>query len=312
MYRYGLLKPVRVADAEDTNRLLLGPSTLGIEVTEAELAVRCGLGNIDPQHGASASPETAIEACLTVELPPPGSLLVTIRADADAFGAMALLTARADGCVPTDAMVERIGEIARMDSFAHGPWPGVRPLPSTVEAMANGVGGSAKLTALAAATADGAVDTAARVNLMRRWLETGALPQSLVDGVCSRCANLVNGLRSGEIRVSTVSNGQIALVEGKQPAALRLGYFLAPVVIALNPANRLGDGAPHRKFTVCQYQEGYVALRQAAADLASREPGWGGSPTIIGSPQGVGSTLSIDAVVAVVASWLLAAPDESG
>ena len=90
------------------------------------------------------------------------------------------------------------------------------------------------------------------------------------------------------------------MVESTHRAATLVGYALAPVVVALNPAFKLGGGDAHKKFTVCQYTAGYVDLRAVVAELASMEAGWGGSPTIIGSPQGVGSTLTIDDVVMVV------------
>ena len=93
-YTCGLFDPGAGAGG-DGNVRLLGPMTLGVEVTVPELARRCGLGNIDPQHGggvgAGTADTAAIEACLTVTPPPAGATLVTVRPDLDAFGAMALL-----------------------------------------------------------------------------------------------------------------------------------------------------------------------------------------------------------------------------
>ena len=54
-YTYGLLDPR--AGVAGENLPLLGAATLGIEVTVPELARRCGLGNIDPQHGAASVSE---------------------------------------------------------------------------------------------------------------------------------------------------------------------------------------------------------------------------------------------------------------
>jgi hypothetical protein len=75
--------------------------------------------------------------------------------------------------------------------------------------------------------------------------------------------------------------------------------------VACDHAFRFRDGRPHRKFTVCQFSEGHVDLRGVKADLDAIERGWGGSPTIIGSPQGVGSQLSIELVLDVVERHLL-------
>jgi hypothetical protein len=48
-----------------------------------------------------------------------------------------------------------------------------------------------------------------------------------------------------------------------------------------------------------------VDLPAVRDELASLEAGWGGSPTIIGSPQGVDSNLPLETVVAIVAKHLL-------
>ena len=45
-------------------------------------------------------------------------------------------------------------------------------------------------------------------------------------------------------------------------------------------------------------------IKSALAELAALEPGWGGSPTIGGSPQGVSSLLTTEQVVEVVARHL--------
>lgn len=98
MYTYGILLTDDNEKARQHNRKLLGPTTLGIEITRSDLAEKCGLGNIDPQHGLSPQPnQSAISDSLTYSLPPEGTTLVTIRPDADAFGAMAVLTARSEG-----------------------------------------------------------------------------------------------------------------------------------------------------------------------------------------------------------------------
>lgn len=68
------------------NEALLGPMTLGIEVTVPALAARCGLRNIDPQHTGGDPQHAAIEVCLEAPLPPDGATLVTIRPDLDSVG----------------------------------------------------------------------------------------------------------------------------------------------------------------------------------------------------------------------------------
>src|SRR4051812_32832723 len=73
-YRFALLAPTKKAVEQSG---VLGPQTLGIEVTVPALAAACALGNIDPQHTAGGDGRAAIEAALAWPLPDAGSTLVT-------------------------------------------------------------------------------------------------------------------------------------------------------------------------------------------------------------------------------------------
>lgn len=98
-YLYGLLRNDISPAADRHNDELLGPNTLGIEVTSKPLAERCALGNIDPQHKPGGG-SSAIEEALNLPrelLPPNGTRLVTMRPDKDSIGAMAILSLRGDG-----------------------------------------------------------------------------------------------------------------------------------------------------------------------------------------------------------------------
>jgi len=86
-----------------------------------------------------------------------------------------------------------------------------------------------------------------------------------------------------------------------------LGYCVAPVVVAENPRFRLGSGPEHRKITICAWDASHCDIRAALAELAALEPGWGGSSTIGGSPQGVSTDLSLLRIVAVVSRHVKAA-----
>jgi invasion protein IalB len=115
---------------------------------------------------------------------------------------------------------------------------------------------------------------------------------------------MIAALESGAIKAQTEEEGKIAVVVSTHRAATSVGYALAPIVVALNPTFRFQGGEPHQKFTICQFTGEYVDMNMAAAELAALEPGWGGSPTIIGSPQGISSKLSPDEVVAIVSKHL--------
>jgi len=299
-YRYGLLDPRPDARAEVHNAPLLGKKTLGLEVTVLELAARCGLGNIDPQHLGGAPERTAISECLDHILPPPGAMLVTIRPDLDAFGAMALLSLRANGHSIGDDLHERIAKIDQADRFAHGAWPGVRPLPTEQTPFSGMLDDLAwKLAGIGGAVNDAGLSVCERVGHVMRWLDSGEEAEGYRECWLGERQEMARGLASGAITISTIGQDRMAVIASNLPQALRLGYHLASVVVALNDRFCLVGSPKHRKFTIAQYAPGYLDMAAVCEALNAREPGWGGSATIIGSPQGVGSGLELAEVVEI-------------
>lgn len=143
-YTFAAIDP-RPAHRAAMLALLASTPTLGIEVTETELASACSLGNIDPQHGhdrgALMSPGAfpagyvregcmaAIDVACGCALPAVGATLATIRPDLDSVGSMAVLVLRAlglvDFAVPTSvssAVWHRVCDISSADSYRPGPW----------------------------------------------------------------------------------------------------------------------------------------------------------------------------------------------
>lgn len=295
MYQYALLDPRNTPEAHAHNDQVLGDGStvLGIEVTIPALAARCGLGNIDPQHLGGDAGTAAIEAAFDCPLPPDGTTLVTVRADADALGAMAVLARRRlDPTWYDDGdFLYRVALIARDDKEATGPWPGPRP-----------VGSPAETSAVAAVAVDHTRPVAERVEVVADWLSAGMFEgdDRLVAGLLAAAKNALAGL---DIRVVD----GVAVVVGNHRLAMALGYQYAPVVVATNPEFSWQGGEPHRKHTVARWNSqqpmDWEGLR---AELNGREPGWGGSTSIMGSPQGAGSTLTTEDVVSLVAAHLTA------
>lgn len=297
----------------------------GVEVTIPVLADRCLLGNIDPQHGCHGETydngsgyiescpstakdgETAIEfASRKTMLPPQGVTIVTLRPDVDSVGAMAVLHLLVQGIDITSAK-GRIDLIAQVDSFGHSGWPGRQPLPTKEQPWNEGVcaaDGCRPLSAIAAAVSDHRILLAERVATMEKWLLTGEEPMEYRAKVENERMSMVEAIVNGEIAISTTAKG-VAVVESTHRAALGLGYTQAPVVVACNPALRLGGGKSNKKITICQFEEGYIDLPAILTELNACESGWGGSKTIGGSPQGVSTTLTIDEIVEVVERHLL-------
>lgn len=300
-YQFTTLDPRNIPAAAEANDKVFANPVYGIEVTVPALAERCAF-NLDPQHTEGDTNRAAIEDALTIELPAEGFTLATIRADLDAIGSMAILNLRAKGESLEPAM-ERIAMVATSDKFARGGWPGVRPLP-TMENPWPEEQASRQLAAIAAAVMDFNVPLADRVATMEKWLLTGNEPAEYRERVEQERLDMIRALETGQIKHETRSNGRIAVVESTHRAATSVGYSLAPVVVALNPSFKQGPSEPYKKFTICQFANGYADIKSALAELNELENGWGGSPMIGGSPQGVSSRLTIDEVVAVVEKHL--------
>jgi len=277
----------------------------GIEVTVPGIAARCDLGNLDPQHTGQDSFTASIEAALTIELPPDNALLGTIRRDPDSVGTMAVLEMRRENIDLNPAM-ERIMKIAASDKFAHGGWPGPQSLPTKENPWplkSASTEADPRLAAIAAFVSDWQVPIEAAVKGMRVWLLSGEVPVGYQEKVQKEREELIRAIEAGEIKIENREG--IAVVQSTHRAGTTIGYSLSPIAVLRNPEFGFGAGPKVVKFTVCQFEAGYVDLKAVFAELSQLEPGWGGSPTIGGSPQGVSSTLTLDQVVEIVRKHLL-------
>jgi len=305
MYQFTTLDPRNIPAATEANDKVFENPVYGIEVTVPALAKRCTF-NLDPQHTGGDANRAAIEDALTTELPSEGSTLATVRADLDAIGSMAIFNIRAKGESLESAM-ERINMIVTADKFARGGYSGPKPLPTRSnpwdESSATAES-SRPLAAIASAIMDFKVPMADRVSTMERWLLTGDEPAQYRTQVEKERLDMITAMETGQIKSETRSDGRIAVVESTHRAATSVGYSLAPVVVALNPSFKQGPSEPYKKFTICAFEAKFADIKSALAELATLEAGWGGSPTIGGSPQGVSSVLTIDQIVEVVAKHL--------
>lgn len=300
-YGFETLDP-RPGEAAKNERFFLHP-VFGIEVSIPALASRC-IGNIDPQHTDGNAELAAIEVALICALPEEGTILATVRADLDSVGAMAIISLRFEG-VDLSVAMERIALVAAADKFARGIWPGVRPLPTEEKLFDDSsasVESDVRLAPMQMSVSDFNLSLETRVERMKRWLLTGKEPLELREKFIAERQALASAIINGQINAK--SDGQIAQVVSTHRAATQVGYCLAPVVVALNPKFSFGGGEPHAKFTICQFTGEHVNLKAVFAELSEIEPGWGGSPTIGGSPQGVNSVLTIEQVVGVVKKHL--------
>lgn len=313
MYNYALLDPRQTPEARTHNDQVLGDGStvLGIEVTVPELAARCGLGNLDPQHLGGDAQVAAIEAAWTHSLPPDGSALVTVRADADAVGAMAVLSYRwrCGGITWNDEYDwwERAGRIATADNERTGEWPGPLSISDAADLVT-------EVSGISAVVMDHSLPFAKRVEIMGGWLATGGLI-GIEGGTSAIRGRLLADARAAiaalDVRVTCYPEPPVAVVTGSHRLATAIGYRCAPLVVATNPEFCFNGGQPHRKHTVArwnsQFEMDWEGLQTA---LQNAEPGWGGSASVLGSPQGVSSTLTTEDVLDLVIRHVPADQDD--
>lgn len=213
-------------------------------------------------------------------------IFCTNRADLDSVGAMALFSygfSESDETIydqQDSSLEDRIRLINEADIFSKGEWA---PRPLFSEGYEQ-----SELGAIARAVADFKIPLSQRVEWMLQWLRDGSEPDNYREQYIKERVQIEELLQSGETKVSV--HGNVTVVKSTLRAATSIGYARTPIVLAYNPEMPSKNGS-YKKFTICQYGEGYCDLKIILAELQAIEPGWGGSPTIIGSPQESSSTI---------------------
>lgn len=304
VYAFGLLDPRPIPLAKEANEKVFAQAKngiLGIEMTLPEYVEKCNLGNIDPQHTDGDITTAAIDVAVDMPVPEKDVLMVTVRPDLDALGSMALLNLRQKGLALDEAILARVKMISISDTFSNGEWE-PRALPDHNNIWA-GVKDK-ELSAISSAVMDFKLPVNDRVKLIEEWLETGNEPASYREKVNKDRIELVGMLERGDITYRTVFEGKLSLVTSTSIAGTSIGYSLSPVTSITNPTFSFQGNDPIVKHTVCQYKLGYVDLPAVLKDLNKIEQGWGGSPTIIGSPQGVSSKITQDQLAEIIGKHL--------
>jgi hypothetical protein len=310
-----------------------GKITIGLEVTVPAIADRLNF-NIDPQHSGGDSTQSCIKAVADGALSEALSgafqkgdkvAFYTVRPDLDSFGAYTLAQwlmqcgefNLADCADRIDrGIFPRVEEIHRADCFINsGNWS---PRPMFSEGYEQ-----SSLAAIARCVSDFKLNVEDRVAAMEKWLNDGSEPEGYREAYESDKAAIATAINTGATKVTvmvcdqTVTWRQVesinlgrndragyAIVKSTLRAATSFGYESAPVVLAFNPEFPDRNLGKVKKFTICQYAKGYVDLPTVFANLSQLEPGWAGSPTIGGSPQGVSSSLTVEQVEEVLRSCM--------
>lgn len=299
VFQFAILDPRPIEQAVVANEQIFANAqggVLGVEVTVPKLAEKCTLGNIDPQHSEGDISRAAIDDATKIPLPEANITMATVRPDLDSVGAMAVIDLRKKGIVLNTESISRIDQISILDRFSREGWK-AKILPSK-EDLWKGV--DKDLVALGSAVADHKLNLVDRVGIISKWIQKGDVPHEFVEKVGKERLLMVEALESGEIKHELFANGKAVFIESVHSAGTQVGYSIAPVVVALNPKFRLHGGEPHKKYTISQYSSGYVDLQKVLEELKTMEAGWGGSPTIIGSPQGESSVVDNDTIKGIL------------
>ena len=269
----------------------------GVEFTLPKL-VHLLQANIDGQHTEGGTGKAAIEIATTMPLPPENATFAVVRADPDALGAIAILALRRKGEL-APAVLERAKYVATQDSFQFGPWPGPRD-PETLNQSERVL-----FSALTAICMDFKTSIESRLERLVQWLEAGRC-----EGLDEAIAKVKkdNDSSSHDAQI-VVQEGSLVALRAHTFGATAIAYCYAPVAVIQNDAFSFPSvEGKHLKYTVCQYEaDAYVNLPAVVEDLNAIETSggnWGGSPAIIGSPQGVSSSLSMTEVLAAVKAHL--------
>lgn len=124
-----------------------------------------------------------------------------------------------------------------------------------------------------------------KVSAVRRWILSGKF-----DGQedYNRIADEHFRESICRSKVEIILPRRLVFIRSLSRGACGLGYRFAPVVVALNPSYRFGLEESRlygKRWVVGQLNNSYVNIQLLLRTLRERESGWGGSTTIIGSPQ---------------------------
>ena len=264
--------------------------TLGIEITVPSLAAKCGLGNIDHHRdGDDYNTPSACEQALEWEYL--DCQVVGVLADADTLTAMAVLLAKVFQ-VESDAdsseykvdkeLVTKIGLIDRK-GLAHNP-----------ELLFDN-----RVKYIRAIAAQRNMEVTTQVYNIMLVLVGKKLTEEDLKLIEAEELKLIDAEKASKV----TKLDDFVIVESSHMMATQIGYKYGDVLICINDKfpkdfKDLSKGT-YRKITLCKRDE-YVPYNINFSKLNELESGWGGRPTIGGSPQGVDSKLTIDQILSCI------------
>ena len=270
-----------------------GKKIVGLEMTVADLSDICDK-NIDPQHTDGKADECCAKTVaenakkLLAEFKGQDVVFVTNRVDVDSIAAYVTADRYLQG-KPTEYN-GNLAKINEHDAHLGAKWEGPKPIEQAFNP-------NNKVAALASSVKVFMV-TPKNIEDVKTFIDTGKVDETVMNNYRTVQTGIIDRVKSGEIKAEVV--GGVAYVETTLPCATNVGYSMAPVVVATNPAMRNPDGTTYRKVSICQHEAEYADLGAVKNELSAREAGWGGSPTFVGSPQGQDCTIKLSDIKKLV------------
>ena len=275
-----------------------GKKIVGLEMTVADLAGICDK-NIDPQHTDGKADECCAKtvaenaATLLADYRGQDVVFVTNRVDLDSVAAYVMADRYLQG--KTTEYNDNLAQINDHDAHLGARWEGPKPIEQAFDPD--------NKTAALASSIKVFMVTPKNIEDVRNFIDTGNVEETVMNNYRTVQNGIIDRVKSGEIKTEVV--GGVAYVETTLPCATNVGYSMAPVVVAVNPAMKLGpQGEPFRKVSICQHEAGYADLNAVADKLNEMEAGWGGSPTFKGSKQGESCNISLSDIKKTVFAHL--------
>lgn len=272
-------------------------NTLGIEVTISTLQSKCELGNIDHHRkGDDSNTPSACEQAL--DWPYLDCNVIGVLADADTLTAMAVLWSKvfrheSDACFYSENgfypdvsgyevdknLVYKIGLIDRK---------GLASCKKDAEDLK-----VRYIRAIAAQRNMYVDDQVYKIMLVLCGKELTEKDLKLIEAEELKLIEAEKASKVTKIK-------DFVIVESSHQMATQIGYKYGDILICINNTfpkdfKDLSKGT-YRKITLCKRDE-HVPYNINFEKLNSLENGWGGRPTIGGSPQGIDSILTINQIL---------------
>jgi len=281
---------------------------IGIEVTDKEIKNYCTI-SIDPQHSFNSKGITAIEYVFNNQIEILKKLkshdkifMTTIRTDIDSIGAMSVLTMLLLNDFELDGdIILRLKAIARSDRHGRENWK--QPKDDHFYFKNYNIYGLP--SGLACMTSDYKIKIQNKIKWMIEYLKIGSFPKlKKYNDIANK-----NSKRSSKgLKLKIIVNKKLCFVESTHRSGITHGYKKTPCVIAKNDKFIFGKGNTRKvgkKVTIAQYENNkFIDLNKLADNLNKKEQGWGGSKSIIGSPQDRPSQLDDETIINLTKSCM--------